>query len=131
MAKIAGFSEAGYIALHCMKMIAASGETPISAKEMASVLKVSEAHLAKVILWLAKAGLIKTQRGPKGGAVLARPAGEISFLNIIEAIEGPIVSQACVFGHDSCVNKECIFGDFLSHMTDEAVKWLSSKKLSD
>lgn len=131
MAKVVGFSEAGYIGLHCMKLIAENGGAPISAKEMAERLGVSEAHLAKVVQWLSKAQLINTTRGPKGGAILARPADEISFLNIIEAIDGPVLRQGCVFGRSACACKECIFGDFLAHMTDEAVKWLSSKKLSD
>lgn len=131
MAKFAGFSEAGYIALHCMKLIAGGGGAPMSAKEMAAALKVSEAHLAKVVRWLSKAGLLNTVRGPRGGAVLARPADEISFLDVVEAIDGPIKQSGCVFGHKSCVYKECIFGDFLTHINGEAVKWLSSKKLSD
>lgn len=130
MAKIVGFSEAGYIALHCMMLMAKNRERLLSVKEMASALKVSEAHLAKVMLWLAKAELINTTRGPKGGATLAREAQDISFLEIIEAIDGPVRSPDCVFGHSECVYKECIFGDFISHMTDEAAKWLAEKRLA-
>ena len=129
--KIFGFSEASYIALHCMGLIAANGGERISIKEMASLLGVSEAHLAKVILRLSRTGLLNTTRGPGGGAVLAREPGDITFLDIVESIEGPLSDSGCVFGREKCVYKSCMFRGFLSTMTEETRKWLSENTLSD
>lgn len=129
MAKVAGFSEATYIGLHAMVLIAQKDGEKISIKDMAGAMCVSKAHLAKVILRLAHRGLIITTRGPGGGAVLAEKPKEISFLDIVEAIEGPLENSSCVFGKTTCSYKECIFGDFLVKMTKEAKEWLQSKTL--
>ena len=129
LAKVAGFSEATYIGLHAMVLIAQKNGERISIRDMAETICVSEAHLAKVILRLAHTGLINTTRGPGGGAVLAKKPKEISFLDIVEAIEGPLENSNCVFGKTGCSHSGCIFGDFIVRMTKEAKEWLRSKTL--
>ena len=131
MTRMAGFSEATYIALHSMALIARKKGERISIGEMAKTLGVSGAHLAKVILRLSRSGFIVTTRGPGGGAVLARKPEEINFLDIVEAIEGPLENSDCVFGRRSCVYKACIFDDFLVKMTREAREWLKAKTLAE
>ncbi|NLX84203.1 MAG: Rrf2 family transcriptional regulator [Synergistaceae bacterium] len=131
MSKVAGFSEATYIGLHAMVLIAQKKGEKISIKYMAETMSVSEAHLAKVILRLAHTNLISTARGPGGGAVLAKTPEEISFLDIVEAIEGPLENSKCVFGKNKCSNVGCIFDDFLVKMTKEAKEWLKSKTLAE
>lgn len=51
---------------------------------------------------LAHAGLIYTQRGAKGGIMLAKPASEISLYEIIVAIEGPVYIHKCLASPDHC-----------------------------
>ncbi len=131
MTKIFGFSEATYIALHSMGLIAEKNGDRLSIREMAKKLGVSEAHLAKVILRLSRSELINTTRGPGGGAVLARPAKEITYLDIVESIEGPISDGGCVFGKEKCVYKNCMFKGFLSKITNETRAWLESNTLED
>ncbi|MDD4160404.1 MAG: Rrf2 family transcriptional regulator [Synergistaceae bacterium] len=128
---MAGFSEATYIALHAMVLIAKKNGQRISIKDMAETICVSEAHLAKVVMRLAHTGFISTTRGPGGGAVLAKKPEEISFLDIVEAIEGPLENSKCVFGKNKCTCRECVFGDFLVKMTKEAREWLKSKTLDE
>lgn len=131
MTKVAGFSEATYIGLHAMVLIAKKNGERISIKYMADTMCVSEAHLAKVIMRLAHTGLISTSRGPGGGAVLAKKPEEISFLDIAEAIEGPLENSDCVFGKNLCSHNKCIFGDFIVKMTKEAKEWLKLKTLAE
>lgn len=131
MTKIFGFSEASYIALHCMGLIAENKGGKLSIREMAEKLGVSEAHLAKVILRLSRSELINTTRGPGGGAVLAKPAKDITYLEIVESIEGPILDHGCVFGREKCVYKNCMFKGFLSKVTNETRAWLESNTLED
>ena len=47
-------------------------------------------------------GLVKSTRGPHGGYALARPPADISFLEVIEAVEGPIALNVCLDGEDAC-----------------------------
>ena len=131
MAKLIGFSEATYIAMHCMTLVALNSGKHLSIREMAEKLGVSEAHLAKVILRLSRTGLLRTTRGPGGGAVLAKEPERISFLDVVEAIEGPVDGVSCVFGHEACVYGECVFGDFLTRITESAKEWLSAHNMAE
>jgi len=63
--------------------------------ELAKAAEVSTAFLTKVLKRLADAGLIVSYRGPSGGFSLAAPAGDVSLLDVIEAVEGPIRLNLC------------------------------------
>lgn len=52
--------------------------------------------LRKLMKPLQRAGLVVSRRGADGGVALARPAGGITFRAVLEALDGPIVLQACV-----------------------------------
>lgn len=56
---------------------------------------IPPALLAKLVPLLVRAGLLDSQRGARGGLSLARPASDISMLEIVEAIEGPIAINRC------------------------------------
>jgi len=47
-------------------------------------------------------GLVRSTRGPHGGYALGRSADAISFLDVIEAVEGPIALNVCLDGDDAC-----------------------------
>ncbi len=114
-----------------MVLIAQKDGERISIREIARTICVSEAHLAKVILRLAHTGLISTTRGPGGGAVLAKKPKEISFLDIVEAIEGPLENSDCVFGKSKCSRGDAYSGISSVKMTKEAKEWLRSKTLDE
>ena len=50
-------------------------------------------YLLKILQQLVRANVLRSKRGPNGGFKLARPASEITMLQIIEAVDGPMVSQ--------------------------------------
>lgn len=62
--------------------------------------------LAKIFQALAKAGLVKSHRGAKGGFSLARPAAEITIRDVIEAIEGPIHLNVCLVADGECTRDQ-------------------------
>lgn len=57
---------------------------------------IPRSFLAKVFQHLVRAGLLRSLRGSGGGVALARPPAEVSVLEVIEAIEGPIALQRCL-----------------------------------
>jgi Rrf2 family protein len=63
---------------------------------------VPRPYLAKIINAMSRAGLVTTKRGYRGGIGLARPAAEISLLDIVEAIEGNDWIGDCLLGMDAC-----------------------------
>jgi Rrf2 family protein len=68
--------------------------------------RIPPSFLAKIISQLSIAGLLHTSRGARGGVTLAREPQNISLLEVIEAIDGPIQLNECV-GEDSL----CTFDD--------------------
>jgi len=124
-------SEAASLAMHTTVLLAAHPDRLIPTREAASVLDVSEAHLAKVLQRLAKEGLVRSARGPKGGFALARPAEEISLLNVYEAIEGQYTDAACLLGRPVCRGEQCILGGLLATVNAQVRAYLSSTKLPE
>jgi Rrf2 family protein len=71
-------------------------------REIARQMDVPEDFLAKILKTLVDQNLVKSTRGPHGGYALARSPAEISFLDVIEAVEGPIALNVCLDGEDAC-----------------------------
>jgi Rrf2 family protein len=63
---------------------------------------IPPSFLAKIISQLSIAGLLHTSRGARGGVTLAREPGEITLLEVIEAIDGPIQLNECVGENGIC-----------------------------
>lgn len=63
--------------------------------EVAAAQKIPASFMAKVLRKLVHAQLLRSFRGVRGGFSLARPASEITMLDVIEAIEGPLCLTQC------------------------------------
>ncbi len=71
--------------------------------EIAKAKDIPQAFLAQILPLLANRGVVKSQQGAHGGYALARPPEAISFLDVIESVEGPLRLNKCVEGqHDDC-----------------------------
>lgn len=77
----------------------------VATSQIANEQQIPPSFLAKINLQLSVAGLIKTSRGARGGITLAREAEQITLLDVIEAIEGPIQLNICVDNKDGCAFK--------------------------
>lgn len=64
--------------------------------------RIPPSFLAKIISQLSIAGLIHTSRGARGGVSLARPPENISILEVVEAIDGPLTLNECTHSIDAC-----------------------------
>jgi len=125
-------SDAANLALHAMSVLAASnGSGQASVTKLAERLGVSEHHLAKVMQRLAKVGLVKSRRGPKGGFSLGRPADEILLMEVFEAIEGPMPTRTCLLGHKVCKGDHCLLGDLVQSVNQQVREHLTRTRLSE
>ncbi len=125
------FSEAASLALHTVVMLSERDEV-MSAKEISSKLSASEAHLAKILQRLAKAGLINSQRGPKGGFSMSKKAKNASLLEVYEAIEGKPTLSACLFTTPICrKGTNCIMGDLLKRLDRDIYQYLADTRIRD
>jgi Rrf2 family protein len=122
-------SDSASLAIHAMLHIADSDKTQTAANIAASQ-GVSKSQLSKVMLRLARMGLLSSKRGPWGGFVLGRPADRIVLLEIYEAIDGPVGKSRCLRG-DQCRLNGCALSDFIHLVQEEVRQSLSSTRLSD
>jgi len=70
--------------------------------QIAEEQHIPPSFLAKIISQLSIAGLIHTSRGARGGVSMARTPGEISILEVVEAIDGPIALNECTEDPSAC-----------------------------
>jgi len=70
--------------------------------------QIPSSFLAKIISQLSVAGIIHTSRGAHGGVALAKSPNEISVLEVIEAIDGPVMLNECTHNPGICIfTKDC------------------------
>jgi Rrf2 family protein len=74
--------------LHCLLWLVGNAGKPLSSRDLADLQGVSPSFVAKIFPKLEKAGIVTATEGARGGYLLARPAEQISFLDIVDAIEG-------------------------------------------
>jgi len=73
-----------------------------STGQIAKEKSIPPSFLAKIVSQLSVAGLLQTSRGARGGVSLAKPAEAITLLDVVEAIDGPIMLNDCVGEKISC-----------------------------
>ena len=74
----------------------------VATSQVAKEQKIPSSFLAKIISQLSIAGLLHTSRGAHGGISLARNPEQITLLQVIEAIDGPIQLNVCVEREGVC-----------------------------
>lgn len=131
MAEMMKMSEAANLALHGMALLAAKRNLILSSKEMASKMKVSQAHLIKVMQRLMIKGYVRSQKGRNGGYLLKGSSDNITLLDIYEAVEGKLVSRRCLLGRPICDGTNCILGKLTVEIDRIVRKHLSKAKLSE
>ncbi|MFT4198030.1 MAG: SUF system Fe-S cluster assembly regulator [Pseudoxanthomonas sp.] len=85
-----------------LTVLAARPGQVLSAAELADASGLEVPTVAKVLKPLAHAGLVNGVRGARGGYHLARDAGRISLVEIVEAMEGPLALTECSQDHSHC-----------------------------
>src|SRR6266542_1268329 len=64
------------------------GQGPVQSEAIAKRQGVSEAYLDQLLTLLRRADLVRSMRGPRGGPELARPADQITLMDVLTALEG-------------------------------------------
>lgn len=79
-----------------------SGTGRHKAREVAAAVEIPPRYAPQILADLVGAGFVKATAGSDGGYELARPASQISLLEVVEAAEGPIRLERCVLRGGSC-----------------------------
>ncbi|MBK0401317.1 Rrf2 family transcriptional regulator [Limibaculum sp. M0105] len=104
--RLTSFTDYG---LRMLMRMASAPERAYSTAELAEEFALSRNHLAKIMQRLARGGFIETRRGGGGGAVLSRPAHQISLGAIVRLLEEgqPLVECFAANGGDCTIDGRC------------------------
>jgi Rrf2 family cysteine metabolism transcriptional repressor len=86
-------SEYGVLAV--IDLACTYGSGPVSAREIAERRGIPPRFLEQLFVSLRRAGIVTAVRGARGGFALTRPPAEITVLDVVEALEGPLQSSVC------------------------------------
>ncbi|HDR90740.1 MAG TPA: Rrf2 family transcriptional regulator [candidate division Zixibacteria bacterium] len=131
MKNIVSFSEAASLGMHAMVLLAENPEVFMCTEQIAKEIGGSKHHLAKVIGRLSQAGLVESMSGPKGGVKLAKKPEEITYMDIFQAIEGPVSNSNCFLGRQYCRRKDCIFLDIRDELFTRIKEYFRVTTLGD
>jgi Rrf2 family protein len=99
--------------------------------QIAEKQHIPPSFLAKIISQLSIAGLIHTSRGARGGVSLSRPADQILILEVVEAIDGPIMLNECTGDISTCpFGEDCPIRPLWCDAKKELVSRLKNTTLS-
>ncbi len=113
-----------------LQLAEAGSDHPVPCSKLASEGKMPERFLLQILRNLVAHGVLESTRGVDGGYALRQSPLEISLLDIIEAVDGPMVSSLPVAEglHEECRQK---LEELLGQVNDDARTRLASVRLSD
>lgn len=89
-------------AIRCVYYLAGKKSGVTMVDEISKEMNIPKSFLAKILQKLGKGSLVKSYRGVKGGFMLSRAPEEISLLEVIEAVQGPLAMNICALDKALC-----------------------------
>lgn len=130
MLKLTKKADYGLISLRHLAV--ASNGRSASAKDISEAYHIPLPILSKVLQKLAKGGLLLSEQGTNGGYRLSRPAREITTLEAIRTIDGPIILTACFTDHAGCNQSDsCTVREPLRRVHEGILRLLASISIAD
>lgn len=115
----------------------AKEQKKLEAASLSEMTGVTLRFTLKILSKLKKAEIVRSIKGISGGYVLGKDKKDISLLNVIEAIDGPIAINKCIENASPCSRpdisepSECPFCNFLKDINNELIEKLSAKTFND
>jgi Rrf2 family protein len=106
-----------------------SGQGPIQSEAIAKRQDISEAYLDQLLTLLRRAGLVRSVRGPRGGHELAKPADQITLMEVLTALEGSFLPAGPEGNADLPTVR--VQQEIWKEVRDSAQKILQSASISD
>ncbi len=91
-------------------------------EEIARAQAIPQNYLVQILIELKGKGLVRSRRGKSGGYTLARPPSEISFGDVLRAIDGDVLQGLCLSDSDCSVESRCGFRGVYLQMRDALVR---------
>jgi Rrf2 family transcriptional regulator, iron-sulfur cluster assembly transcription factor len=127
------FSRQCEYALQAVLYLALTKEgSRVPIKDLTRKLKIPYHFLGKIMQDLSRKGLLVSEKGPRGGFALARPASEITLFHVVEAVDGAEFTKSCVMGFPACSGKHpCAVHTEWSGIRNGIAAMLASKSIEE
>jgi Rrf2 family protein len=125
------FTQTVEYALRAMVCLANAGASAQTRTQLVEQTKVPSAYLAKVMREMNRSGLVNAQRGVNGGFTLAKPASEITLLEVVNAVDPLPRIRSCPLNLRSHGARLCGLHRYLDDSMAALEKSLSNKTLAD
>jgi Rrf2 family protein len=126
-------SQTAEYAIRAMSAIATlPEETRIRSTDLGQGTGIPAPYLSKILRRLVLAGLLFSQKGQGGGFSLARPAGQISFIDILNAVDAFPTDGRCAFGWGNCDQlSPCPLHNSWSRLNHQLRDWATDTNLAE
>lgn len=108
------------IAIHLMAGLGYGVRPDLTSTDLASSVNACPSFVRRILSKLSKAGLVRTMRGKSGTCQLARSAGEITLLDIYEAVEAPKVFAVHSYPAQNLCPVSCGFKPMIDRVLEKA-----------
>ncbi|MBC6973203.1 Rrf2 family transcriptional regulator [Bacillus sp. Xin] len=127
------YSKATNYALHTMVYLTLTPKgKSTGVEQLAKIQNLSPTYLSKILTKLVKAGLIESNPGVNGGYSIARQSHNISFLDVIHAIEGQTTLFSCSLEHEKLFrNEDCLIENVMIDAENKMKDELNKKYIID
>ncbi|PKG23969.1 Rrf2 family transcriptional regulator [Niallia nealsonii] len=126
------YSRATNYALHTMVYLTLTEKgKAVGVEQLAKIQDLSSTYLSKILTKLVKAGLIESTPGVKGGYSIVKHSHDISFLDVIYAIEGKTNLFSCSLEHEEEKSGECLIENVMLDAERKMRDELAEKYLKD
>jgi Rrf2 family protein len=113
-----------------LQLAQSNSASPVPCSRLAAEGKMPERFLLQILRNLVAHGILESTRGVDGGYMLGRSPGEISLLEVVEAIDGPLAT-ALPFGDGLSAASKAKVEAALDHVTETARRELGAIRLAD
>lgn len=124
------FSQTVEYALRATVYLASITPTAASADRISAATQVPQGYLSKVMRDLVVAGVAQSQRGPRGGFTLARPAEQLTILDVVNAVDPIQRILRCPLGNP-CHTKLCPLHERLDRAAADIERSLAATTLAE
>jgi Rrf2 family iron-sulfur cluster assembly transcriptional regulator len=126
-------SKSGEYALQALLYLAEYGEERrVRTVEMAEVVDVPRNYLSKILHQLVRAGILDSERGPRGGFQLIERPEVLTLAEALRPIEANLIGRRCLMGRETCSDADpCAAHESWQELSDQIADFLGKTTLAD
>jgi Rrf2 family protein len=118
-------------AIRCVYYLSGKTGNVTMVDEISREMSIPKSFLAKILQKLSRAAIVKSYRGVKGGFEVAKDPAEITLLDVIEAVQGPVAMNICALEESLCgFSSTCSIHPVWIEIRKEVEKMLREKNFS-